>query len=173
MFSFLDLDVELSDGYLIILKFINITSHVLALHLKQGKRRVWRTVQATVGAGHGARIHEVATVVLLHAGLVCVARHEHIAVELALDRRESLDVAPRHHVVAMGHSDPEPANLDDLVLGKRDVGVKIALCDVGLPPDRGETLNPLDSLHAWSQSEWGVSLFLTSLEPILPQQITC
>lgn len=46
----------------------------------------------------------------------------------------------------MSDTDPEPTDLDHFVLRECGVIVKIALCDVRLSPDRGETLNPLDGL---------------------------
>ena len=137
MYSFLYLDVELSDGHCVVLELVHIARHVLTLHLEQNEGGVRRTVEPAVSTSYRARVHEVATVVLLHASLVRVSRHENIAVELTLDCRESLDIAPRDHVVAMGDTDPEPTDLDHFVLGECGVGVKIALCDVCLSPDRG------------------------------------
>ena len=61
-----------------------------------------------------------------------VSRDEHIAVELPLDSREGLHVAPRNHLMAMDYAKLDVSNGDDFSLNHVGQLVEISLHDVGL-----------------------------------------
>lgn len=71
-----------------------------------------------VRAGDGARVDEPAALVFVDPVLVGVPGDEDVDIQLPLQRRQRLLVAPGHHLVAVGEADLELAHLHHLGLGK-------------------------------------------------------
>ena len=69
---------------------------------------------------------------------MCVAKYKYIAVQLSLQRRCSLEIACRHHIVAVTQADSPATNGDNLPLRERSTRgaagevhvVKDTSCDV-------------------------------------------
>ena len=147
--SFLDRKGELLDVWLWLVfnHLIDEGKDVITLDSKQDEGRPGVAVCRGVRASDTSRVNEVLAIVLRDAVLVGVATDQNIAIQLALNRSESLHVTPRDDLVAMDDTNLKVVDLDNFSLGQASNFVAVTLHNVSLTLCGGQILQPLHRLH--------------------------
>ena len=143
VFDSLDFDVVVD-------QLVDISDDGVALNVHQDERRhvdLLRRIARTIGAGDGARIDVEPVLLFVRLEFVRVSGDEDVAVELSVDQRQSVGVAPGHQLMSVTKTDFELTHVDDLLFGP--IGVEV-LEVVQVSPDDvdvvGQTLEVVQRL---------------------------